>query len=579
MPVPSNAFPVTRTVGGGATAIIHQWYLAAKEEQSSIKKPCTPHEFKRVKVLRVGDRSALEFLVEQAGASSGYNFRVSDGASTLTGKGKRISINEIVATKTGHSIICTQHVMIRLMEGFQLQISRVYQIRNSTTQARDMAELVLFYTHSALGLGTKYPQSSRLATGLHMLTSIRVTIPVFPSALFQPYEGVFRKSGLNHRTHRVPQLLLPIALGTLRRRHSVTHWQRRCHDFTWPPSLVVPRGAYSSAAFSICIKAGFSTMTSNQETSQCAGCRIPSLYIDFDNASLDHTCTGVSCGELLQVAEVLNINLAAELSTLEGEPKTRSNFYIAIVRLRTLSTPVSSRGSSMHPWRRSAVWFGPSAAAIALRMLVDAFPTCGLGVSVATDGTLYRNEVLTASHSPSFGPIPPSAASSVSSSHEHGSSSSHRHGHGVGRSKDKETKGKEKRWGDRPVLLLLRTPLGLGGVNPIYYKTVKCFRRHLLPTHVTLGVHNNIEAGAHCVRAANAAAAIRNSLQIAIWAFSGSLSASFESSWTGDRDTGLTLHSQISLHPTAIVFQARRTSTFRLSQLGRSLSMIDISAP
>ncbi|KAF7328618.1 hypothetical protein MSAN_02476900 [Mycena sanguinolenta] len=90
MPVPSNAFPVTRTVGGGATAIIHQWYLAAKEEQSSIKKPCTPHEFKRVKVLRVGDRSALEFLVEQAGASSGYNFRVSDGASTLTGKGKRI---------------------------------------------------------------------------------------------------------------------------------------------------------------------------------------------------------------------------------------------------------------------------------------------------------------------------------------------------------------------------------------------------------------------------------------------------------------------------------------------------------
>jgi hypothetical protein len=93
--------------------------------------------------------------------------------------------------------------MIRLTEGFQLQISRVYQTRNSTTQARDMAELVLFHTHSALGLGTKYPQGPGLATGLNLLTSLRVTIPVFPTALFQPYEGVFRKSGLNHRTKLV----------------------------------------------------------------------------------------------------------------------------------------------------------------------------------------------------------------------------------------------------------------------------------------------------------------------------------------------------------------------------------------
>ncbi|KAJ6523468.1 hypothetical protein DFH09DRAFT_1190380 [Mycena vulgaris] len=36
------------------------------------------------------------------------------------------------------------------------------------------------------------------------------------------------------------------------------------------------------------------------------------------------------------------------------------------------------------------MWFGPSAAAGAVRTLVDAFPACGLGVSVAADGTLYR---------------------------------------------------------------------------------------------------------------------------------------------------------------------------------------------
>ncbi|KAJ6580027.1 hypothetical protein DFH09DRAFT_1444402 [Mycena vulgaris] len=36
------------------------------------------------------------------------------------------------------------------------------------------------------------------------------------------------------------------------------------------------------------------------------------------------------------------------------------------------------------------MWFGPSATAGALRTLVDAYPMCGLGVSVATDGTLYQ---------------------------------------------------------------------------------------------------------------------------------------------------------------------------------------------
>ncbi|KAJ7799476.1 hypothetical protein B0H14DRAFT_3787758 [Mycena olivaceomarginata] len=46
------------------------------------------------------------------------------------------------------------------------------------------------------------------------------------------------------------------------------------------------------------------------------------------------------------------------------------------------------------------MWFGPSSAAGAVRMLVDAFLVCCLGVSVATDGTLYHPAVFTASHSP-----------------------------------------------------------------------------------------------------------------------------------------------------------------------------------
>ncbi|KAJ6618458.1 hypothetical protein B0H10DRAFT_2029390 [Mycena sp. CBHHK59/15] len=53
-------------------------------------------------------------------------------------------------------------------------------------------------------------------------------------------------------------------------------------------------------------------------------------------------------------------------------------------------------------------------------MLVEAFSACGLGVSIATDGTLYQTEVFTASHSPAFTPSSPSVTSV--SSHGHSSS-------------------------------------------------------------------------------------------------------------------------------------------------------------
>ncbi|KAJ7799514.1 hypothetical protein B0H14DRAFT_2902957, partial [Mycena olivaceomarginata] len=86
------------------------------------------------------------------------------------------------------------------------------------------------------------------------------------------------------------------------------------------------------------------------------------------------------------------------------------------------------------------MWFGPSAAAGALRMFVDAFPVCGLGLSVATDRTLYQTEVFVASHSPA-----PSASLAASvSSHGRGSSSSHGRGSSSGHGKDKES----MRWGD-----------------------------------------------------------------------------------------------------------------------------------
>ncbi|KAJ7243229.1 hypothetical protein C8J57DRAFT_1366222 [Mycena rebaudengoi] len=119
------------------------------------------------------------------------------------------------------------------------------------------------------------------------------------------------------------------------------------------------------------------------------------------------------------------------------------------------------------------MWVGPSVAAEVVRTLVDAFPACGLGVFVATDGTLYQTEVYAASHTPVAAPplislhshgsqaSHTSYASSfrASSSHAaHASSSSHA-SHASHPSTSSYASSKlvatTKRWGGRPVLLLL----------------------------------------------------------------------------------------------------------------------------
>lgn len=79
---------------------------------------------------------------------------------------------------------------------------------------------------------------------------------------------------------------------------------------------------------------------------------------------------------------------------------------------------------------------------------MNAFPEAGLGVSVASDGCVYQSEIFSAST-----PIIGSPASS---------SGGRRH------------RGKgERGWGGRAVLVLVGIRLGIEGVNPIYYDTIK----------------------------------------------------------------------------------------------------------
>ncbi|KAJ7633993.1 peptidase family C54-domain-containing protein [Mycena rosella] len=123
------------------------------------------------------------------------------------------------------------------------------------------------------------------------------------------------------------------------------------------------------------------------------------------------------------------------------------------------------------------MWFGPSAAAAAMRTLVDAFPACGLGVSVATDGTLYQTEVFAASHSPASLAALHAAHAHSSTAHSHSSSATPARSPGSSAGHSAHSKGhgkpETKVWGDRPVLLLLGIRLGLDGVNPVYHETIK----------------------------------------------------------------------------------------------------------
>jgi cysteine protease ATG4 len=73
------------------------------------------------------------------------------------------------------------------------------------------------------------------------------------------------------------------------------------------------------------------------------------------------------------------------------------------------------------------------------RALVHAFPDAGLGVSVAADSVIYQTDVYSASNG------------SIGSPRRHTKLS----------------------WGSKGVLVLIGIRLGIDGVNPIYYDTIK----------------------------------------------------------------------------------------------------------
>ncbi|KAG8836292.1 Cysteine protease atg4 [Serendipita sp. 399] len=99
-------------------------------------------------------------------------------------------------------------------------------------------------------------------------------------------------------------------------------------------------------------------------------------------------------------------------------------------------------------------WFGPSTAAGAIKRLVGEFDDAGLEVVVAVDSVVYETDVYAAS-------------STVRGRNGQRASD-------TGTTKLSKKKNQEPpKWGGRPVLILVGIRLGIDGVNPIYYDSVK----------------------------------------------------------------------------------------------------------
>ncbi|KAG9024241.1 Cysteine protease atg4 [Tulasnella sp. JGI-2019a] len=83
-------------------------------------------------------------------------------------------------------------------------------------------------------------------------------------------------------------------------------------------------------------------------------------------------------------------------------------------------------------------WFGPSTAAGAIKTLVHAFPDSRLAISLASDAVVFESDVYAASHL----------------------------------NEPSDAEGSSK-WGGRAVLVLIGIRLGIDGVNPVYYDSIK----------------------------------------------------------------------------------------------------------
>ncbi|KAJ7241092.1 hypothetical protein C8J57DRAFT_1527134 [Mycena rebaudengoi] len=352
----------------GSTDIIH---YSLEEPTTDIrhKKIHTLHEVKRARVLMRGE--TLQKMYRLAGSS--WSFR-KNGDQCPRGKALLCqAIDELAIHEVKHIVLTTEthYALVYLGDDYQLHMSQVHNIRESPTQAEDMARLVLF-----------------------TLIPCRVEVPSFPTSVFKPYKG---KIHLGHGVRSVEGYaeesrhegdiritFIKLIFTIFQRRHGAVakasygfpashrvlhefHAYNALHSlqgYSIPTlyglyhskydgsSLVLitsyeGKALHSFALKTVCLprtllshlirihQAGIEHLDVELRNVVLSKSKGP-VVVDVDGASLDHSCEGLSCGELREVARRLGINLAAELSTTS---KTTSVVMHAIfAQLQSIST-------------------------------------------------------------------------------------------------------------------------------------------------------------------------------------------------------------------------------------------------
>jgi hypothetical protein len=97
------------------------------------------------------------------------------------------AIDELAIHGVKHIVLTTEthYALVYVGDDDQLYMSQVYQIRESSTQADDMAQLVLFYAHAMLSEPLALRSTNSIFAG-------RVEVPSFPPSIFTPYKGKIR---------------------------------------------------------------------------------------------------------------------------------------------------------------------------------------------------------------------------------------------------------------------------------------------------------------------------------------------------------------------------------------------------
>ncbi|KAJ7777787.1 hypothetical protein B0H14DRAFT_3894254 [Mycena olivaceomarginata] len=110
-------------------------------------------EFKCAKVLFVEEQCTLDFLEDMTSSTNPATSPRQRSRARRAVSCHRHTVNHMAKHKIGHAVMATEerYVLLRLTESLQLEMSRVYQVSGSPTQARDIAALVLFYGHAAVG--------------------------------------------------------------------------------------------------------------------------------------------------------------------------------------------------------------------------------------------------------------------------------------------------------------------------------------------------------------------------------------------------------------------------------------------